>query len=64
MCHLPSRVDAGIRASGTHHAGRFVQYDGERLLDLALHGGYVRLDLPAMEIRAFIFNEEAIRRHF
>lgn len=63
MDHLTKGVHARIRSTGAGHGDRTAVKFGERCFQPALHGLNPGLTLKAREIRAVIFDGEAIAVH-
>ena len=52
--NLAQRMNTGVGPSGALHIDRDAFDLGERVLQDALNGGAIRLDLPAVEVRAIV----------
>src|SRR6185437_14823415 len=63
MHDLPERVDARIGASGRLRHHRLARKPLDRFLEHLLHGGPIRLPLPAGEGRSIVFERQAVARH-
>ena len=61
--HLPERMHAGVRAAGPAHRDGLAGELADRLGQPALHRDAQRLQLPADERRAVVFERDAVARH-
>ena len=57
--HLAERVNAGVGAAGSDQCDVLLEEGSQTPLERSLDGPPVRLDLPAVEGRAVVFDEEA-----
>ena len=53
-CHLGEGMDTGVGAPGALGQGRFAGDPAQGVLQLALNGGFIGLNLPAPEICAIV----------
>ena len=63
MSHLPSCMDPRIRSAGPDHADGLAKGGFQRRLQLPLDGSLARLDLPAVDIRSVVLDQEACGGH-